>query len=99
MARGGGSLLVVVVVVVCFQERGEIRVSARFLPPGKPSVAVGLARRRDAEDSDTQMGGDLEAQACAVACQVHKGQNLRKIASCFITLVYLMEQEFSLIFL
>lgn len=55
-------------MVVCFQERGEVRVSPRLLPPGKPSVVVGLARRRDAEDSDAQVGSDLEAHACTVAC-------------------------------
>lgn len=65
VARGrGGSLFL---LVVCFQERGEIRVSPRLLPPGRPSVAVELARRRDAKDADAQVGGDLEAHAGAVA--------------------------------
>lgn len=71
VARGRGSLL----VVVCFQERGEISVSPHLLPPGKPSVSVSLARRRDAEDLDAQVGGDLEAHARAVACQVQEGED------------------------
>lgn len=66
MAQGRGSLLVVV-VLVCFQERGEVCASPRRLPPGKPSVAVGVARRSDAEDLDAQVGGDLEAHTRAVA--------------------------------
>lgn len=66
VARDRGRLLFV--VVVCFQERGEVRVSPRLLPPGKPSVAVAVARRRDAEDLDAQVGGDLEAHARTVAC-------------------------------
>lgn len=66
VARGRVCLLVI--VVVCFQERGEIHVSLRLLPPGKPSVPVGVTRRRDAEDSDAQVGGDLEAHARTVAC-------------------------------
>ncbi|KAA8580299.1 hypothetical protein FQN60_005834, partial [Etheostoma spectabile] len=36
------------------RERGEVCVPPRLLPPGKPSVAVAVARRRDAEDSDAQ---------------------------------------------
>lgn len=62
VARGWGRLL-----VVCFHERGEVCVSPRLLPPGKPSVAVDGARRRDAEDADAQVGGDLEAHARTVA--------------------------------
>lgn len=63
LARGALLLL-----LVCFQERGEICVLPRLLPPGKPSVpVVGVARRRDAEHSDAQVGGDLEAHACAVS--------------------------------
>lgn len=63
--RGGMSLLV---VIICFQERGEVCILPRLLPPGKPSVAVSVARRRDAEDPDAQVGGDLEAHTRAVAC-------------------------------
>lgn len=60
-------------IVVCFQERGEVWLSLRpLLPPGKPSVAVGVARRRDAEDLDAQVGGNLEAHARTVACQIQK---------------------------
>lgn len=66
-----GSLL----VVVCFQERGEISVSPRLLPPGKPSVSVRLVRRRDAEDLDAKVGGDLEAHACTVACEIQEGDD------------------------
>lgn len=66
VARGRGSLL----AVVCFQERGEIWISLRLLPPGKPSVTVGVARRRDAEDSDAEMRGDLEAHARTISRQV-----------------------------
>lgn len=79
VARGrGGSLLLflVVVLVVCFQERGEICASPRLLPPGKSSVAAGLARRRDAEDLDAQVGGDLEAHAGTVARQIQKREDL-----------------------
>lgn len=72
-AVGRGRLL----VVVCFQERGEIRVSPRLLPPGKPSVAVGVPRSRDAEDSDAQVGGDLEAHARTVARQIHQREDLK----------------------
>lgn len=77
MALGRGSLLLVV-VVVCFQERGEICVSPCLLPPGKPSVTVGVARRRDAEHPDAQVGGDLEAHACAVAHQIQKREDLKR---------------------
>lgn len=56
-----GRVCPLVTVVVCFQQRGEIRVSPHLLPPGKPSVAVGVAWRRDAEDSDAQVGRDLDA--------------------------------------
>lgn len=64
-------------MVVCFQEQGEIGISPRLLPPGKPSVAVGVPRRRDAEDSDAQVGGDLEAHARTVARQIHKREDLK----------------------
>lgn len=74
MARGRGFLLVIV-VAVCFQEREEICVPSRLLPPGKPSVAVRLARRCDAKDVDAQVGGDLEAHARAVAYQIHTGED------------------------
>lgn len=77
VARGRGSLLVLA-VAVCFQEREEICVSSRLLPPGKPSVAVRLARRRDAEDVDAQVGGDLDAQACTVTYQIHRGEDLKQ---------------------
>lgn len=50
----------------------------RLLPPGKSSVAVGVARRRDAEDLDAQVGGDLEAHARTVACQIQKREDLKK---------------------
>lgn len=76
MAGSRGRLLVV--VLVCFQERGEVCVSPRLLPPGKLSFAVGVGRRRDAEDADAQVGGDLEAHACAVAAQIQSGEHLRK---------------------
>lgn len=72
VARGRGSLL----VIVCFQERGEVCISPRLLPPGKASVSVTVARRRDAEDSDAQVGGDLEAHARAVPCQIQKREDL-----------------------
>ena len=69
VAQGRGPFLIVSAVIVCSQERGEVRVlSPRLLPPGKPSVMVGRARRCDAEDLDAQVGGYLEAHARAVAC-------------------------------
>lgn len=68
MAISRGRLLVA--EVVCFQERGEVCVSPRLLPPGKLSFAVGVGRRRDAEDVDAQVGGNLEAHARAVAAQI-----------------------------
>lgn len=77
VARGRGFLLVIV-VAVCFQEREEICVPSRLLPPGKPSVAVRLARRCDAKDVDAQVGGDLEAHARAVAYQIHTGEDLEQ---------------------
>lgn len=77
LARGS-LLLVVVVVIVCFQERGEICVSPCLLPPGKASVTVGVARRRDAEHPDAQVGGNLEAHACAVAHQIQKREDLKR---------------------
>lgn len=77
-ALGRGSLLLVGVVIVCFQEREEICVSPCLLPPGKPSVAVGVARRRDAEHSDAQVGGNLETHACAVAHQIQKREDLKR---------------------
>lgn len=70
-----GRLLVV--VVVCFQERGEVCVSPRLLPPGKLSFAVGVSRRCDAEDADAQVGGNLEAHARAVAAEIQKGEDLQ----------------------
>lgn len=75
VAISRGRLLVV--VVVCFQERGEVCVSPRLLPPGKLSFAVGVSRRRDAEDVDAQVGGNLEAHPRAVAAQIQKGEDLQ----------------------
>lgn len=75
VAISRGRLLVV--VVVCFQERGEVCVSPRLLPPGKLSFAVGVSRRRDAEDMDAQVGGNLEAHPRAVAAQIQKGEDLQ----------------------
>lgn len=71
MVRGGRPLL----LVVCFQERGKVRVSPRLLPPGKLSVAVGVAQWLQAKDTDAQVGSDLVAQTCAVACQIHKRED------------------------
>ena len=77
VARGRGSFLLF--IVVCFQERGEVQLFPRpLLPPGKSSVAVSVAGRRDAEHLDTQVGGDLEAHACTVACQIQKREHLKK---------------------
>lgn len=73
MARGRVRLLVI--TVVCFQQRREIRVSLRLLPPGKLSVAVGVVWRRDAEDSDAQVGGDLEAHTRTVPRQINKRED------------------------
>lgn len=71
LLRGGhfvkAALAQGLVLIVCFQERGEVCFLPRLLPPGKPSVAVSVARRRDAEDPDAQVGGDLDAHARAVA--------------------------------
>lgn len=75
VAISRGRLLVV--VVVCFQERGEVCVSPHLLPPGKLSFAVGVSRRRDAEDVDAQVGGNLEAHARAVAAEIQKGEDLQ----------------------
>lgn len=76
MAGSRGHLLVM--VLVCFQERGEVCVSPRLLPPGKLSFAVGVGRRRDAEDADAQVGGDLQTHARAVAAQIQSGEDLWK---------------------
>lgn len=51
--------------------------SPRLLPPGKLSVAMGVALRRDAEDSDAQVGGDLKTHTCAVACEIQKREDLK----------------------
>ena len=77
MAQGRGALLALV-VLICSQERGDVRAPPLLLllPPGKPSVAVGVARRRDAEDLDVQVGGDLDAHACAVAYEIQKREDL-----------------------
>lgn len=74
MAGSRGHLLVM--VLVCFQERGEVCVSPRLLPPGKLSFAVGVGRWRDAEDADAQVRGDLQTHARAVAAQIQSGEDL-----------------------
>lgn len=70
-------------VLVCFQERGEVCVSPRLLPPGKLSFAVGVGRRRDAEDADAQVRGDLQAHTRAVAAQIQSGEDLWRVKSKF----------------
>lgn len=79
VAGSRGRLLVM--LLVCFQERGEVRVSPRLLPPGKLSFAVGVGRRRDAEDADAQVRGDLQAHTRAVAAQIQSGEDLWKDTS------------------
>lgn len=74
MAGSRGHFLVV--VLVCFQERGDVCVSPRLLPPGKLSFAVGVGQRRNAEDADPQVRGDLQTHARAVAAQIQSGEDL-----------------------
>lgn len=75
VARGRGSLLIV--MVICFQERGQVCVWPRLLPPGKLSFLVVVVLRPDAEDLDVQVGGDLEAHARTVARQIQKREDLQ----------------------
>ena len=60
-----------ILVIACFQERGEVCVPPRLLPPGNRSVVLAVALCRDAEHSDAQVGGDLEAHPRTVACEIN----------------------------
>ena len=88
LVRGGHCVKIAVldrgavVIVVCFQEGGGVGIAQPrlllLLPPGKASVVMAVALRRDAEHADAQVGGDLDADACAVTRQVQQRQDLRK---------------------